>query len=99
GRQEASDVLAPLVDQIADAEEDRGLPGKRDGTPRREGLLRHLHRPVDLVDAGEVHRPGLDALRRVVDRPAPPGGSLDDTAADPVADPLDVLLSLDGWGG
>ena len=52
---------------------------------------------VDFLGGREVDGARLDAARRVVDRPAPPGFPRDDAAADPVADPLDVLLPLDGW--
>ena len=98
GGQEACDVLAVVVEELADGEEEGRAPRKRHRAPRGKRLARRLHREVDLLASREVDLTGLPAERRVVDRPTPPRLSFDDSATDPVADALDVLVSFDGWG-
>ena len=99
GGQDPRNVLAALIDEVANAEEDRRPLRQRHRAPRRKRLLRRLDGPVDLLDRRKVDGARLHAPGRVVDRPAAPRRAFDDAAADPVADPRDVLLSLDGWRG
>ena len=91
------DVLAVIVHELADLEEDRRLLRQRRRTPGGECGFGGLDREVDLLGAGEVDGAGLTTERGVVNRPASPRFPLDDAAADPVADPPDVLCLLDGW--
>ena len=81
--------VAALVQQLADAEEELGLPCERRRAPRGERLLRGLDGGVDLFDRGEVDRAGLPAGRGVVDRTAAPRRAVDAAPADPVWDPRD----------
>ena len=99
GREEPRDVLAMLVDEIADAEEDRRALRERDGPPCSERFPRGLNSAIDLFGRREVDHAGLPAERRVVHRPTPPRFALDAAAADPMADPLEFLLLLDGRCG
>ena len=81
-----ADVLAVLVDRLADPEQDVGALAERGRAPADEGLLRDLDRGVDLVDAREVDLVGLLAGGGVEDGAAAarlPGHGL---AADPVAE-------------
>src|SRR2546430_1726506 len=72
---------------------------ERGRAPGGERVLRRGDRAVDLLDAREVDRAGLAAGCGVVDRAGSSRRALDDAAADPVADPADVLLLLDWWAG
>ena len=92
--EEARNVLTVVVDEIVDAEKDLGALREGDRAPGCERLPRGLDRGVDLFRRREVDGAGLTAERGVVDRAAAPRRAFDDTAADPVADPLDVLFPL-----
>src|SRR5262249_49320233 len=96
GREDARDVVLALVDELADAEEDRRLLRQRRRTPRGKRLLRRLHRAVDLLHGREVDGTRLATERGVVDGPATAGLTGDSLAADPVADAPDTLFLLDG---
>ena len=96
-REEPRDVLPVLEDELADPEEDRGLLRQRRRPPCGKGRFGGLDRTIDVLRAREVDGTRLPAERRVVDRAASARFALDDAAADPVADPLDLLRLLDGW--
>ncbi len=88
--EEAGDVLAARVDELADPEHDLRPPRERERAPGRERGLRRGHRPVDLLDRGEVDLAGLPSGGRVVDGAAAAGLSGHAPAADPVVDPGDL---------
>ena len=75
-REQAREVLAVVVEEPADAEEELGAARERERAPVRERRLRRLHGAVDFLGAREVDGAGLDAERRVVDRARPPRLSL-----------------------
>ena len=80
-------VVPPLVEQLADAEEELRPLGQRGAAPGGEGFARGLDGGVNLLDAREVDGPGLAAGRRVVDRAAAAGTALHPASPDPVRDP------------
>ena len=83
------DLLAPLVEELADREEELGALRERERAPRRERRLRGLDRAVDLLDRREVDRAGLLAGRRVVDGAGAPRLARVRGSGDPVVDRLD----------
>jgi hypothetical protein len=88
GGQEAGDLGAMLVDEVADAEEDLGAPREGGGAPLREGFGGRSDGGVDLLDGGEVDLTREPAGGGLPDRPVPAGGSGHAPAADPMIDPL-----------
>ena len=84
GGQQRGELLAPLIDQVADAEHDLGPPRERGRAPFDEGARSGSDRCVDLLLGREIDPFRLAAGRRVVDRAAPARRALDDVAADPV---------------
>ena len=97
--EEARDVVAVLVEQRADAEEELGAARQRERAPGGEGGPRGRDRSVDLLGRREVDL-GLDSARgRVVDRARTARPARDDGSVDPVADPRELLLvALPGRG-
>ena len=90
GGEERRDVLAMLVDQLADAEQDLGAPRRATSRATRgNAAFAAATACVDLLDGREVDRAGLPAGRRVVDRAAAAGRPGDCHPADPVVDRLD----------
>ena len=89
--------VAPLVEELADAEEELRLARERRRAPGGERRLRGLDGGVDLLDRGEVDRAGLRSGRGVEDRTAATGRAVDATPADPVGDARD-RGSFDGLG-
>ena len=73
GREEPREVVAVLVDELVDAEEELGALREREVAPRRVRVRGGGDRAVDLVDGGERDLAGLLARRGVVDRSRPPG--------------------------
>src|SRR5256885_1403281 len=73
----------------------RRAPRRAPRAPRPEPLLGRLGGGVGCFDGREAPRPALPPARRVVNGAVPAGFAPDQPSADPVADPLDVLLSLD----
>jgi hypothetical protein len=67
GGEEARDVLAALVDEVANLEEEVEALRERHRAPRRESLLRGRDSGVDLLHRGEIDRPALLARGGVVD--------------------------------
>src|SRR5205823_358363 len=90
GGEDLREVLAVLVHELPDAEEDLGAAGERDRAPGRERLLRGLDSLVDLLGAGKVDLTGLGSTRRVVDRAVSTRRSCGRCAADPMGDALDL---------
>src|SRR5581483_9092808 len=90
GGEDAGDVLAVLVDELPDAEEELGAAREGDGAPALERLLRSPDGRVDLLDAREVDRARLLAGCGVPDRAAPARGAFDRLPADPVVNGLDL---------
>ena len=70
GGEEAREVVAVLVDELADAEEELGAARERERAPGGEGAPRGLDGGVDLLDGREVDGARLLAGRGVVDRAA-----------------------------
>ena len=66
-REQLRDVLAVLVDELADPEEELGAARQRQRAPGGERLLRGRDRLVDLLDRREVDLARLLAGRRVED--------------------------------
>ena len=64
------DLLAVLIDQVADAEHDVRALRQRGGAPGRECRGGGSDRGIDLVGRGEVDPLRLSSGRRVVNRPA-----------------------------
>ena len=62
--EDLGELVAALVEELADAEEELGAPRERRRAPRRERRLRGLDGGVDLLDRGEVDRAGLLARSR-----------------------------------
>ena len=90
GGEEARDVLAVRVQELADAEQQLGALPERPGAPGRERRLRDGHRAVDLLERSERDLAGLPAGRGVEDGAAAAGRAGDGGAADPVADLHDL---------
>src|SRR5207249_3924595 len=65
-REHAGEVLAMVVDELADPEEELRAARQRNRSPGREGSLRRGDRGADLLDRGEVDLGGLPAGGRVV---------------------------------
>ena len=82
----ARELLAPCVDELADAEEDLGAARERQAAPGRERGLGGGDGCRHLLGGGEIDCARLNAGRGVVDRAASArlsGGAL---PADPVVD-------------
>jgi hypothetical protein len=84
--QDRGDLLAPLIDQVADAEHDLGALRDRRCAPRDERVLGGTDSSIDLLDRGKVDRLRLAPGRRVVDRALAAGRALDHAAVDPMVD-------------
>ena len=89
-RQEAREVVAVLVDELVDAEEELRALRERPVAPRRVGGRRRRDRAVELLDRREGDLARLLARRRVVDGAIPAGLAPDALSADPVADRLQL---------
>ena len=87
--QEARDVLAMLVEQLAHAKQDLGAPPERRRPPRREGGLGDGDRLGDLLDGRKVDSAGLASGCGVVHGPVPVRLPCDRHSADPVVDRRD----------
>jgi len=97
-RQDLRDLLALVVQELADREEELGAPGERHRPPGRERLLRGLDRLVDLLDRREIDRPRLLPRRRVEHRAGAAGLPRIGAAGDPVIDRLDCCRGVDDIG-
>ena len=97
-REQLRHLFAPLVQELADREEELGALRERHLPPCRERRLSGLHCPVDLLGRCEVDFAGLAPGRGVVDGAAASGFPGDEASADPVADALDARALLDGRG-
>ena len=86
GREEAREVVAVLVEELVDAEEELGALREREVAPRRMRVRRRRDRAVDLLDGGERDLAGLLARRRVVDRAVRPDSPA--TLAPPIQWPI-----------
>ena len=84
--EDARDVLAAVVDELADAEEDLGALRQRRRAPRGERRGSSSDGSVDLLDGGERDLLRLLAGGRVVDGARAPGRPRHARAADPVPD-------------
>ena len=82
------DLVAMLLDQVADAEEDLRALADRGGAPAGESGLRGRDGRIDLLDRGEVDAARQAPGRGVVDGAAAAGRALDEGSADPVVDAL-----------
>ncbi len=89
-RQEARDVVAVLVDELVDAEEELRALRERPVTPRRERLRRDADRAIQLLHRGEVDLARLLPRRRVVDGALATRLAPHVLSADPVADQLEL---------
>jgi hypothetical protein len=94
GGEDLGDVLAMLIDELADAEVDLGAARERNSAPALERPLGSTDGAVDLLDGREVDLAGLDAARRVVDRATAAGLARDAGAVDPVVNALDRFAAL-----
>ena len=84
--EDRGDLLAPGMQQLADAEEELCPLRKRRLAPGGECVPRRLDGRIHLLHAREVDRAGLAPVRGVVDRAAAPGAAVDPAPADPVRD-------------
>ena len=82
------DLLAMLLDQVSDAEEDLGALADAGGAPSRERLMGDLDGGIDLIGRCEVDLSRDLAGGRVVDRSAAATRARDPLPVDPVVDPL-----------
>ena len=82
-------LLAPRMEQLADAEEELGPLRERGLAPGGERVPRRLDGRIDLLGGREVDCAGLAASRGVVDRAAAAGAAVDPASADPVRDARD----------
>jgi len=96
GRQELGDVLAVLVEELADPKEELRATRERDGAPGIEGAPGRLDGAVDLLGRSEVDLARLDAERGVLDGAATARLALDPLPVDPVRDPRDLAGALLG---
>ena len=94
GGQDPGDLLATVVDELANPEQELGALRQRDGAPGGERRLRRLHGRIDLLHGGEVDLAGLASQRRVVDGPAAAGRAGHALAADPVGDAGELCALL-----
>ena len=90
GGDQPRELVAVLVDELADAEEELRALRERDRAPGREGRLRGRDGAVDLLDRREVDLGCLLAGGRVEDAAAAARLPGHGPAVDPVADPLHV---------
>ena len=86
GGQVRRELMAALVDEVPDLEQDVGPLAERRGAPAGKGGLGRGDGRADLVGRGEVDVPGQGPGGRVVDVALAAGGALDEPAADPVLD-------------
>src|SRR5262249_41638587 len=91
-------VVAMLVEELADAEEELGPLRNRQRAPGGEGCLRSLDGEIDLLGRREVDRAGLRAGRRVEDLPDPSRSALVAAAANAVVDRLHGLRRVNQFG-
>ena len=98
GREDARNLLAAVVHELADPEHQLGPLRERGGAPRGERRLRGGDRGTDLLGRRQVDLAALLPERRVVDGSGAAGRSLDGLAADPVADAGERFALLGGRG-
>ena len=92
--EDARDLLAAIVDELADAEEDLRPLRERRGAPGGEGRGSGRNGRVHLLDGRERDLLRLLARGRVVDGPGAAGGARDARSADPVTDLRQLALFL-----
>ena len=98
GGEDPRGLLAALVHELADPEEQLRALRERRGAPGRERRLRGRDRGADLLGRREIDLARLLPERRVEHRPGPARSPLDGLAADPVADPGESFALLGGRG-
>ena len=98
GGEDPRDLVAAVVDELANSEEELRAARERHRAPGREGRLGGRDGGADLLGRGEVDLGLLLAGRGVVDGAAAPRRAGDGPAADPVADALQACALLGGRG-
>ena len=88
--EEPGQIVAVLVDQLVDAEEELGSLREGEVAPARVRGFRRGDRLIDLLDRREVHLARLLARRRVVDGAFAARVAADALAPDPVPDRLQL---------